>query len=170
MQGAVQRTRRKPEQAKEVGAEFVPFEELLRRSDFVLPQVPYSPATHHLFNAAVFAQMKPTAVFVNTTRGGVVDQMALYDALRAGRLFAAGLDVTDPEPLPVEHPLHSLANCLILPHVGTATRQCRIETGEETVRNLMEALTKERKGERGCIATMLKHFGMHSATLNIVAR
>jgi len=136
----------KPEEAATVDAEYVSFDELLRRSDFVLPQVPLSEETRHLFNARAFSLMKPSAIFVNTTRGGVVDQTALYDALKSRKIFAAGLDVTDPEPLPADSPLLTLDNCLILPHVGTATKQCRHETGAETVRNLYEALTKEAGG------------------------
>ena len=88
--------RPRPEDAKMVDAEYVPFDELLRRSDFVLPQCPFTDETKHLFNADAFAKMKPSAVFVNTTRGGVVDQTALYDALKQGKIWAAALDVTDP--------------------------------------------------------------------------
>lgn len=136
----------KPE-AAQVDAEYVSFDELLARSDFVLPQVPLSAGTRHLFNAAAFAKMKPTATFINTTRGAVVDQDALYDALTTGKIWAAGLDVTDPEPFPATHPLVSLPNCLILPHVGTATFECRIETATQTIFNLMETLTNTDGGK-----------------------
>ena len=170
--------RPKPAEAAQVNAEYCSFDDLLRRSDFVVPQCPMNESTRHLFNAAAFDKMKRNAVFVNTTRGGVVDQTALYNALKEGKIFAAGLDVTDPgttthrqhmhtvavaarcslrfrracafvlcaEPLPLSDPLLTLPNCLILPHVGTATKQCRHETAAETIRNLMEQLLKEDGG------------------------
>lgn len=89
-------TRPKPAEAALVGAEYCSFDDLLRRSDFVVPQCPLNDSTRHLLNAAAFDKMKPTAVLVNTTRGAVVDQTALYNALKEGKIFAAGLDVTEP--------------------------------------------------------------------------
>jgi lactate dehydrogenase-like 2-hydroxyacid dehydrogenase len=139
--------REKPEAAKQVDAEYVSFEELLKRSDFVVPQCPLDSSTRHLFNESAFRQMKPSAIFVNTTRGGVVDQEALAKALKEGWIWGAGLDVTEPEPLPQDSPLLGLKNCLVLPHVGTATAQCRHETAEQMIENLMEALTKEGGGK-----------------------
>jgi glyoxylate reductase len=83
--------------------------------------VDLNPSTEGMFGAAQFKKMKPTAVFVNTARGPLVDQKALADALRSGTIFAAGLDVTDPEPLPPGHELYSLPNCVIVPHIASAT-------------------------------------------------
>lgn len=139
--------REKEAEARQVDAEFVSFDDLMRRSDFVVPQCPLDATTHHLFDLDAFRRMKPTAIFVNTTRGGLVDQAALAHALREKWIWAAGLDVTDPEPIARDSPLLALENCLILPHIGTATRQCRHETAEQTIKNLMEALTREGGGQ-----------------------
>ena len=87
------------------------FDELLAQSDYIFVACPLTPETKHLFNADAFDNMKNTSVFVNVARGGVVDQEALYDALKSGKIFAAGLDVMTPEPLPADHPLMSLPNC-----------------------------------------------------------
>jgi glyoxylate/hydroxypyruvate reductase len=132
--------REKPESAAQVDAEFVSFDELLKRSDFVIPQVPLTDKTKNLFGAKEFQKMKKTAILINTTRGAVVDQLALADALKNGVIWGAGLDVTEPEPLSNKHPLVGLPNCLILPHLGTATYQCRHETAEQTIFNLMHTL------------------------------
>ncbi|MEW5905490.1 MAG: D-glycerate dehydrogenase, partial [Elusimicrobiota bacterium] len=94
----------------------VDFDTLLCESDFVSLHCPLTDETRGLMNAAAFARMKPTAVLVNTSRGPVVDQEALYDALKSRRIAAAALDVTVPEPLPTDHPLLRLENCLIVPH------------------------------------------------------
>ena len=104
-----------------LGATYLSFEQLLAESDFVSIHCPLNDATRHLFGAAAFAAMKPTAILINTSRGPVVDQEALYQALKRGQIAAAGLDVTTPEPLPVDHPLFSLPNCVVLPHIGSAS-------------------------------------------------
>lgn len=98
----------------ELGARFVSFDELLATSDFVIVSCPLTNETRHLFNEAAFAKMKPTSVFVNIARGDIVDQEALIAALRNGTIFAAGLDVMTPEPLPIDHPLLELDNLGIL--------------------------------------------------------
>lgn len=95
----------------ELNAKFVPFAELIERSDFVFIACPLTSETEKLFNAEVFAKMKPTSVLVNVARGDIVDQEALYDALKSKKIFAAGLDVMTPEPLPSNHPLMTLPNC-----------------------------------------------------------
>ncbi|MCX7852301.1 MAG: D-glycerate dehydrogenase [Caldilineales bacterium] len=130
--------------ADEVGATWVPWETLLAASDFLTLHCPYSPATHHLINAAALAQMKPTAILINTARGGVVDQEALLQALRAGQIAAAGLDVTTPEPLPPDHPLLSLPNVVVLPHIGSASLSARRRMAEMAVDNLLAGLAGER--------------------------
>jgi glyoxylate reductase len=110
----------KPDADTELNASRVELDELLTRSDFVSVHADLNPSTKGLFGAAQFAKMKPSAVFVNTSRGPLVDQSALAEALRSGTIFAAGLDVTDPEPLPPDHELYALPNCLIVPHIASA--------------------------------------------------
>src|SRR3954447_18159454 len=118
----------------------VPLEELLARADFVSVHTPLTPETRHLINADVLARMKPTALLVNTSRGGVVDQDALRAALHAGEIAGAALDVTDPEPLPADHPLLDAPNLLVVPHVGSATVRTRAKMAAMAVDNLLAAL------------------------------
>jgi glyoxylate reductase len=125
---------------KELGAQYVSKQELLAQSDFLSLHVPLLPETRHYINAAALAIMKPTAVLVNTSRGPVVDTMALYEALKAHTIFAAGLDVTDPEPLPAEHPLYSLDNALIVPHIASASFETRNRMAEIAADNLLAGL------------------------------
>ena len=110
-----------PEEEAELGASRVELDELLRTSDFISLHVNLTDETHHLIDADALGAMKPTAVLVNTSRGPVVDPAALEVALRTGQIFAAGLDVTEPEPLPVEHPLVGLPNCVVVPHIASAS-------------------------------------------------
>jgi phosphoglycerate dehydrogenase-like enzyme len=130
--------------ADETGAELVGLNELLETSDFVSLHCPYSPETHHLIDAAALARMKPTAILINTARGGVVDQEALVQALRSGEILAAGLDVFTPEPLPPDHPLLALPNVTALPHIGSASLPTRIKMAQMTVENLLAGLTGQR--------------------------
>ena len=97
--------------ADAIGAKFVSFNELIQLSDFIFIICPLTPETKHLFNAEVFSKMKSTAVLVNVARGAIVDQDALIHALKTGQIFAAGLDVMSPEPLPSDDPLLKLPNC-----------------------------------------------------------
>ena len=117
-----------------------PLEEALERSDFVSLHVPLTPDTRHLIDAAALALMRPTALLVNTARGGVVDQDALREALHAGTIGGAALDVTDPEPLPPDHPLLDAPNLLVVPHVGSATVHTRARMAAMAVDNLLAAL------------------------------
>ena len=119
-------------------------DELLKQSDFVSVHTPLNAATRHMVNADFLSKMKPNAVFVNTSRGPVVDQTALYEALKAKRIFAAGLDVTDPEPLPLDSPLLTLENCVILPHIGSASEHTRDEMARLAAENLIAGLKGER--------------------------
>lgn len=96
---------------KKLGAHFVSFDELLNRSDFVIVACPLTAATKNMFDQTAFRKMKPTSVFVNVGRGGIVDHDDLIRALKNGTIFSAGLDVTVPEPLPSDHPLTKLPNC-----------------------------------------------------------
>jgi glyoxylate reductase len=118
----------------------VPLEELLERSDFVSLHTPLTADTRGLIDAAALERMKPTALLVNTARGGVVDQDALREALMAGTIAGAALDVTDPEPLPADHPLLDAPNLLVVPHVGSATVRTRAKMAAMAVDNLLAAL------------------------------
>jgi glyoxylate reductase len=128
----------------ELGARRVDLDELLAASDFVSVHTDLNPTTKGMFNRERFAKMKPTAVFVNTARGPLVDQAALADALRRGVIFAAGLDVTDPEPLPPDHELYSLPNCVIVPHIASATVGTRDAMARICADNLLAGLDGRR--------------------------
>jgi glyoxylate reductase len=126
------------------GAQPVDLDTLLRESDFVSIHVPLKPETKHLVNADFLAKMKPNAVLVNTARGGVLDQTALYHALKSNQIFAAALDVTDPEPLPMDSPLLELENCVIVPHLGSASKKTRDMISLIAAQNLVAGLKGER--------------------------
>jgi len=134
----------KPDADRELGATHVDLDALLAESDFVSVHVDLNPTTTGMFGAATFGKMKPTAVFVNTARGPHVDQLALADALRKGTIFAAGLDVTDPEPLPADHELFKLSNCVIAPHIASATTDTRDAMARLAVDNLLAGLKGDR--------------------------
>jgi glyoxylate reductase len=118
----------------------LPLPELLATSDFVSLHVPLVPATRHLVDAEALRRMKPTAILVNTARGPVVDLEALGQALRAGTIGGAALDVTDPEPLPPEHPLYACPNLLVVPHIGSATVGTRRRMAQLAADNVLAAL------------------------------
>jgi glyoxylate reductase len=130
----------KPDAERELKANRVELDELLKESDFVSVHTDLNAETKGLFGKDAFRRMKPTAVFVNTSRGPVVDQGALAEALRSGTIFAAGLDVTDPEPLPPDHELFSLPNCVIAPHIASATVHTRNEMARICAENLIAGL------------------------------
>jgi glyoxylate reductase len=120
-----------------LGATYLPLEELLPRSDFVSLHVNLSEATRHLINAETLSWMKATAVLVNTSRGPVIDQAALADALDRDVIFAAALDVTDPEPIPMDDRLVGRDDCLIVPHIASASRATRGKMAEMAAANLL---------------------------------
>ena len=122
----------------EFGIRYVSLDELLRESDFVSLHVALTPETHHLIGAREFGLMKDTAVLVNAARGPVVDTDALVRALKDGEIFAAGLDVTDPEPLPADHPLVTMPNCIVAPHIASATVTTRDAMARLAARNLID--------------------------------
>jgi lactate dehydrogenase-like 2-hydroxyacid dehydrogenase len=124
---------------KRLAATWVERDALLAQSDFVVVMAPYSPATHHLIGAAEIAKMKPTAVLVNTARGGVVDDAALVEALKAGRIAAAGLDVFEGEPNVTPGYL-SLRNVVLTPHIGSASRATRVVMCNTAAANLTAVL------------------------------
>jgi len=114
--------------------------ELLSRSDIITLNAPLVEATHHLINADTLAQMKPTAFLINTSRGGLIDEKALFDALKKGSLAGAALDVSETEPMPADHPLLQLDNIIVTPHMAwyteQATRRMRLFAAQEVVRIL----------------------------------
>jgi glyoxylate reductase len=125
------------------GATYLPLEDLLARSDFVSLHVNLSPVTRHLINRESLGWMKSNAVLVNTSRGPVVDQAALADALRDGVIWAAALDVTDPEPISMDDPLVGLDNCLIVPHIASASRATRGKMAAMAAANLLAGVRGE---------------------------
>ncbi|MFO0936508.1 MAG: D-glycerate dehydrogenase [Gemmataceae bacterium] len=133
----------KPDADRELGAKRVEFDELLAQSDFVSVHADLNPTTTGMFGLAQFKKMKSTAVFVNTARGPHVNQTDLAIALRDGTIFAAGLDVTDPEPLPPSHELYSLPNCVIAPHIASATKDTRDAMAKMCAANLLAGVRGE---------------------------
>lgn len=127
----------------ELDAKRVDWDELLAESDFVSVHTNLDDSTRGMFNAEAFQKMKSTAVFVNTARGPLHDSQALYQALKSDEIFAAGLDVTDPEPLPADDPLLTLPNCLIVPHIASATVSSRNGMAEIAADNLLAGLKGE---------------------------
>lgn len=119
------------------GVRFVGLDELLGRCEFVSLHVPLNAETRHLIGRAEFAKMRRDAVLINTARGPVVDQAALVEALRNGTIAAAGLDVAEVEPVPLDDPLLGLPNCLVLPHIGSATVATRVKMAELAIANLV---------------------------------
>jgi glyoxylate reductase len=117
-----------------------PLELVLEQADFVSIHCPLTPATHHLIDAAALSRMRPTAILINTARGPIVDQEALEHALSDHTIAGAALDVTDPEPLPPEHPLLSAPNLIVAPHIGSATHTTREWMAELAVDNLLAGL------------------------------
>ena len=132
------------EEIRQLGGEKVSLDDLLSESDFVSMHVPLTEETHHMISERELALMKPTAILINTARGSVVDPQALYTALRAGEILAAGLDVTDPEPIPLDDPLLTLENCLIVPHIASASVATRAKMAEMAVDNVIAGLRGER--------------------------
>ena len=135
----------KPKEVEEeLQATYVPsLEQLLSQSDHVILVAPASKETYHMMGRAQFSAMKKTAVFVNIARGSLVDQDALHEALQLGTIAGAGLDVTDPEPLPRDHPLLSLPNIVITPHSGSATLHTRKKMIQLTIDNIMAGIKGE---------------------------
>lgn len=129
------------EQARELGVTPVSFDQLLRESDYLSVHCPLTADTHHLFNEAAFRVMKPTAIFINTARGAVVNEEDLIHALEQGEIAMAGIDVTETEPIPVGHPLLKLDNAVVTPHVAwyseEAVQSLQLKAAQEAARVLM---------------------------------
>jgi len=128
----------------DIKAAQVELDELLETSDFISLHTPLTPETRHLIDTAALARMKPTAVLVNTARGPVVDMDALYHALKEGRIMAAALDVTEPEPIAPDHPLLSLDNVIVVPHIASASRSTRDKMAWMAAENLLAGLEGRR--------------------------
>lgn len=116
--------------------------EFLKDIDVLSLHIPLTPETKNFIGKKEIAAMKPSAIIINTARGEVLDTEALYEALRDKKIFAAGLDVTNPEPLPPTHPLYSLSNVIITPHFGSATFEARSEMSIMSANNILEAFKK----------------------------
>ncbi|PWB68608.1 MAG: D-glycerate dehydrogenase [Anaerolineales bacterium] len=129
-----------PRPDPDIKAISVDFETLLEESDFISLHTPLTPDTRHLIDAEALSRMKPNAVLVNTSRGPVIDIDALYDALKDKRIFGAALDVTDPEPLPPDHPLLTLDNAVVMPHIASASRTARDKMSWMAAKNLIAGL------------------------------
>ncbi|MEE8436471.1 MAG: D-glycerate dehydrogenase [bacterium] len=137
------RSRLAPGKEKELKVEFVPFEELLRRSDFLSVNIASTEATHHMIGARELRLMKPTAYLVNTARGRIIDEKALVEALRGGVIAGAGLDVYEHEPA-VDPGLIGLDNVVLLPHLGSATLQTREAMGTVVAENIIAVIEGRR--------------------------
>lgn len=135
---------RNREAERELHAEYCVLNELLGRSDHVVLLCPLTDETHHLIDADRLSRMSPHANLVNCARGPVVDLDALYHALKEGRIGGAAIDVTEPEPIPPEHPILELDNCIVTPHIGSASVSSRSAMGDLAASNLISALEGER--------------------------
>lgn len=136
--------RRSEEEERQLFVEYAPdLTKLLSSADFISLHVPLQPQTQQLIGAAEFAMMKSTAVFINTSRGPLVDQKALYEALKSGQIFAAGLDVTEIEPIPPDDPLLTLDNVIINPHIASASFVTRRKMAFIAADNLLAGLRGE---------------------------
>ncbi|HZQ08005.1 MAG TPA: D-glycerate dehydrogenase [Anaerolineae bacterium] len=127
-----------------MGVTFVDMDTLLRESDFVSIHTDLNASTRHLFNDAAFSKMKPSAILINSARGPIIDPNALYVALSSGKIRAAALDVTEPEPINMDSPLVQLPNCLIVPHIASASIATRGKMAEIAAKNLIAGVNGER--------------------------
>lgn len=132
--------RRAPAFEQETGAEYAEFDRLLAESDFVVPLTPLTPQTRGLIGREAFKKMKKSAILINASRGAVVDEAALYEALVNGEIWAAGLDVFENEPAPPDHPLLQLPNVTALPHIGSASIRTRVRMAELAAENLVAGI------------------------------
>jgi glyoxylate reductase len=134
---------RRPDLETQLDLEYAPLDIVLAHADYVSIHTPLLPETHHLMNWERFVQMKPSAILINTSRGPVVDTEALVEALRQGEIGGAALDVTDPEPIPLTHPLVAMPNCLVVPHIASASAATRSKMAEIAANNLIAGLKGE---------------------------
>ncbi len=135
---------RREDLEKSMGVTYADMDTLLRESDFVTLHTDLNESTRHMMNAAAFAKMKKTAIVVNTARGPIIDPQALYDALKTGKIGGAALDVTEPEPIPLDSPLLTLPNCLIVPHIASASVATRAKMAQMAAANLIAGLRGDK--------------------------
>ena len=135
---------RRADLEQSMGVMYADMDTLLRESDFVSIHTDLNATTRHMFNADAFSKMKASAILVNTARGPVIDHAALYDALSSGKIRVAALDVTEPEPIPMDSPLRTLPNCLVVPHIASATIATRGKMAEMAAKNLIAGVNGER--------------------------
>lgn len=133
-----------PDREREIGVTYLPFDELMRKADVVSVHVPLNAETRHLVNARALGLMKPTAVLVNTARGGLVDEQALVEALRSRTILGAGLDVLNEEPPPNDHPIFGLDNAILTPHMAGPTWQ----SWPRRFANSFENIARVQRGEK----------------------
>lgn len=131
---------RRPDVESEMGVQYRSLDDLLGESDFVVLLAPGSEENRHMLGAREFARMKPNAIFINTSRGTNVDEAALYEALKKGEIWGAGLDVFEKEPIDPHHPLLTLPNVTVLPHIGSASIATREKMAMMAAQNLVAGL------------------------------
>ncbi|TRZ40118.1 D-glycerate dehydrogenase [Niallia circulans] len=134
---------RKYDKERELGITYAELTEVLQKSDYVCLMLPYSPEVYHLIGKEEFSLMKRNAILINTARGGLVDEEALYHALKSGGIWGAGLDVFEQEPVPVDHPLLTLTNVVTLPHIGSASLNTRMKMAHLAGDNIVRVLNGE---------------------------
>jgi len=137
-------TQRYPEAEAELGAVYAPFETVLAEADYLSIHTALTPETRHLFSTDQFARMKNTAILINTARGPIVDEAALYQALAHGQIAYAGLDVTEVEPLPMSSPLLQLRNIIIAPHIASGSVQTRDKMAIIAAQNVLAGLNGQK--------------------------
>jgi lactate dehydrogenase-like 2-hydroxyacid dehydrogenase len=135
---------RSSDKEAELGVEYAALDRLLAEADYVSLHCPLIPATYHLIDEGALRRMKPTSILVNAARGPVVDADGLVRALQEGWIAGAALDVTDPEPIPADHPLVGLSNCVIVPHIASGTVTARERMATMAAENLLAGLRGER--------------------------
>jgi gluconate 2-dehydrogenase len=135
--------RRRCEDEKELGAEYAGLDELLKKSDYVVAMTPSNEKTRKMFNKSVFEKMKNTAIFINASRGEIVDEKDLVEALVNGEIAGAGLDVYDKEPIEGDNPLLNIKNVVLLPHIGSATEQTRIKMAQIAAESMVRSLNNQ---------------------------
>src|SRR5699024_5945984 len=134
---------RKKEKEKELGINYLDLNSVLKKSDFICILIPYNYDTHHFIGKEELTKMKPSAIIINTSRGEIIDEHALYSALKNNHIQAAGLDVFEKEPVSLNNPLLSLKNVTALPHIGSASKNTRINMSIVAAENLIQGLNGE---------------------------
>ena len=134
---------RKPQTEKELGVAYAELDDILKGADFICILTPYTNETKNLIGERELSLMKSTSILINTARGGIVDEIALYEALSTNKIWAAGLDVFEEEPVDPTHPLLSLPNVVAIPHIGSATINTRRKMAELAIENLLLGVTNQ---------------------------